>query len=447
VADARSSDALARARVARASNLAVLCGDDVTNAEIYARAREDVVRRPSGTLRCVVHLVSPELCLLLESEELERYRRAPIHVDFVNVHAIGAGAVLRAHPPFPPEAADPARIVVVGAGPTACHLLVALARAWATADGSSGRRMPVTVVGAGADLLGDLARRHAEVERSLELTDVAAVAAISLEPSPDVVYVAPEDDSVAATLGLELRALLTGNPTRIVLILEQRSGLGHLLEGVPEPVGGPTMVTFGVLDEACQPELLLTGTNELIARALHRAYLASQGRASSSADPSARSWAELPEALRESNRDQAAHVAVKLAAVGRTVGPLVDWDVARRPFAAGELEIMARLEHDRWMAERLRNGWRPGPRDASRRTTPYLVPWEELAEPIRDTDRAFVRQLPAVLASVGLQARRAREVAQPKSVIAEEAAHAPEARRGERDDRYGRRAASGQRAG
>jgi hypothetical protein len=84
--------------------------------------------------------------------------------------------------------------------------------------------------------------------------------------------------------------------------------------------------------------------------------------------------------------------------------PLTDWDAAGRPFTDDEVEVMARLKHDRWVAERRRGGRRPGPRDPQRRTTPYLVPWEELAEEIREYDRLFVRQLPRLLASVGLEA-------------------------------------------
>ena len=55
------------------------------------------------------------------------------------------------------------------------------------------------------------------------------------------------------------------------------------------------------------------------------------------------------------------------------------------------------------MDERTGSGSRPGPRDPERRTTPYLVPWDELSEDVRDYDRLFVRRLPRVLAALGLQ--------------------------------------------
>jgi hypothetical protein len=299
--------------------------------------------------------------------------------------------------------------VVVGSGPTAHHLALSLARSWATRGGArTGQKLVVVLVGPDLRSLSITRQRHPELDRFADVQRASdAAAAVRAGPLPDVVYVCPDDDAAAASTALQLRGVLAGRRTRIVVILEQRSGLGHLLESAPPPSGGPIMATFGLLDEACHPDVMLTGTTELLAQALHRTYLeAHADAASSSIDPALRPWNELPDSLRESNRDQAAHVAVKLAAVGRVVGPLVDWDDAQQPFAADEVEIMARLEHDRWVTERRGAGWVPGPRDPQRRTTPYLVPWEQLPEPIRDSDRMFVRELPTLLASVGLQVLR-----------------------------------------
>jgi voltage-gated potassium channel Kch len=409
VGDARSLATQRRARLGAASHLAVLCGDDATNIEIAARAREQAGGRRSGSLQCVVHLVDPDLCLLLCTEELERYGQVPVRLDFVNVYAAAAQALLRAHPPFPDNHDAAQRVMVVGSGLTSRHVLVALARAWAALSLRAGQRVTVTVVGADPQALSALRQRHPELDRFAELHVVAALAAALAQQVPAVVYVCPDDDAAAVARALELRGLLAGRPTRIIVVLDQRSGLGGLLQSAPRAPGGPSLASFGLLDEACQPDVLLAGTTELIAQALHRAYLDEHTGAASAEDPAQRPWSDLPEGLRESNRDQAAHVAVKLAAIGHTIGPLLDWDTAQQPFSAREVEKMACLEHVRWVTERRRAGWRPGPRDPRRRTTPYLVPWGLLSEEVRDQDRIFVRQLPRLLASVGLQARR-REV-------------------------------------
>ena len=69
--------------------------------------------------------------------------------------------------------------------------------------------------------------------------------------------------------------------------------------------------------------------------------------------------------------------------------------------------MLAKLEHDRWEAERRADGWVYGPtRDAASKRSPYLVPWEELSEDVRDLDRDAVGAIPRLLDDAGLIAVR-----------------------------------------
>jgi voltage-gated potassium channel Kch len=408
IGDSRTADTLRRAKIERASHLVALCGDDGTNTETVAAAREVVGDQCSGVLQCVAQLSDPDLCLLLSSEELERYGQARVRMDFVDVYAAGAQALLRAHPAWDEGAGTEPTVMLVGTGPTARHLLPVLARAWAAGDHpASVDPLSVTVTGLDAMSLSLLHERHPELARFASVRVAEDSEAALSRARPTVVYVCPDDDALATTTALRRRGLLAGQPCRIVVVLEQWSGVGRLLQGAPNAPHALELATFALFEETCRPEVLLTGTTELLAQALHRSYLEMHADAPGrGADPALRPWKDLPEALRESNRDQAAHVAVKLSVVGRAVGPLVDWDTAHGAFSDAEVEVMARLEHDRWLTERRRAGWRPGPRDQARRTSPYLVPWEELSEAVRDSDRMFVRQLPHLLASIGLQAHQ-----------------------------------------
>jgi hypothetical protein len=291
--------------------------------------------------------------------------------------------------------------------PWAAPVALALARAWAELDPRPHRRLALTLAGPDPDWVSSLEARHPELARFTEIRhdtmgpDGAGLDLV-VDQEPAMIYVCPDDDARATTAVLELRRRCLGRAVRVVAVVDQRSGLERLFRAVPATDGGPSVTGFGLLDEACAADALMVGTIELLAQALHRTYLASTPPARPD-DPARRPWEELPETLRASNRDQAAHVAMKLRAVGRVIGPLVDWEAARQPFSAAEVEVMGRLEHDRWVAERRRAGWRPGPRDPARRTTPYLVSWEALTDEIRDYDRSFVSQLPRLLASVGLQ--------------------------------------------
>jgi len=61
------------------------------------------------------------------------------------------------------------------------------------------------------------------------------------------------------------------------------------------------------------------------------------------------------------------------------------------------------LEHDRWMEERERAGWKVGAKDPGKLRSPYLVKWKDLDEDVKELDRLFIRGLPRFLARAGLQ--------------------------------------------
>jgi hypothetical protein len=148
------------------------------------------------------------------------------------------------------------------------------------------------------------------------------------------------------------------------------------------------------------------GAHETLARAIHADYVRHQRErgATPESNPSMVGWEELPESLKESNRDQARHIGVKLAAVGCEVVPLADRDPEPFSFSAEELERLARMEHDRWWRQREADGWTFAPqKDIERKKSPYLVPWEELSEEIREYDRDTVRGLPALLSGTGFR--------------------------------------------
>jgi hypothetical protein len=123
-------------------------------------------------------------------------------------------------------------------------------------------------------------------------------------------------------------------------------------------------------------------------------------------DPALADWQDLPSDFRSSNLLQADHIGEKLRRIGCAVIPAAT-PGSPASFTSAEIEEMAELEHGRWTAERLLAGWTLGAkRDVARRTSPYLVPWKDLSDDIREIDRQAVRRIPEELAEVGLSARR-----------------------------------------
>lgn len=229
----------------------------------------------------------------------------------------------------------------------------------------------------------------------------------------DAVYVCPSDEGRAVAIALDLRSALRDTDVPIVAALRRLGGLAGLLEGTSSDAHRGGLHAIAVLEQTCRPEVVLGGTFEVLARAIHDEYVRTRALdgVGPGEEPSTRPWDYLPETLRESNRDQAAHIGVKLQAIGcALVHADHEGEAATFAFEESEIERLAVLEHQRWVSERRRNGWTqaPGERDVERKTTPHLVPWEELSEEIRDYDRAAVVGMPQFLACAGYRIERLR---------------------------------------
>ena len=152
---------------------------------------------------------------------------------------------------------------------------------------------------------------------------------------------------------------------------------------------------------------LAPGLRDTIARATHEEYRRTQAANAQGEELSIAEWDKLPDYLKESNRQQADNIIEKVQQIGCTVHKVTGRDVILTAFTKEEVEVLAEKEHARWNVERLLNGWKFGAKkDILKKTTPYLVGWSELPNPVKEKDRRIVRNIPGLLATVGLEIRR-----------------------------------------
>jgi serine phosphatase RsbU (regulator of sigma subunit) len=115
---------------------------------------------------------------------------------------------------------------------------------------------------------------------------------------------------------------------------------------------------------------------------------------------------DLPDEIRYSNIDNAAHIPTKLLSIGYKIRPVKK---GFKSFALHlndiEIETMATVEHLRWSWEKRLNGWRQGStRNDATKTHPSLVPYQELSESEKEKDRELVRLIPAFLQDIDYEA-------------------------------------------
>ena len=134
------------------------------------------------------------------------------------------------------------------------------------------------------------------------------------------------------------------------------------------------LVAFGGLIRADTIARVLDRKGDEVAIALHASYLEGAKNAPPGSAVAIAAWDALPENLRDSNRASADHAPILLASQG-LAAPV---DPAQLP--SEMMDRLARIEHRRWLTERILRGWRYGPvRDDSRRLHPSIVDFDALS--------------------------------------------------------------------
>ncbi|MEZ5937618.1 MAG: RyR domain-containing protein [Hyphomonadaceae bacterium] len=253
------------------------------------------------------------------------------------------------------------------------------------------------------------------------------------------VYVAVQDSALPMSLAVAVKdkaERLNLFRAPIFVCAEHGSGLPRVRQGpglVGEPCQTPEerselearsqsenclfdlrLVSFGAWRSALDGSGLMEPDLDRHARKLHEAYRRNTGALEPGAvlRPSQQPWEKLSDEYRVANRRAAAHIRAKAAAAGFD---LAGWLAAERdgrlahelPPAAGVFNLtdddlvdrLSRLEHRRWIVDRLLNGWRRGePRDDRARIHPDLKPFEELDAMTVAKDAAVVETTREILA-------------------------------------------------
>ena len=423
--NATDQDMLRKAQVNKAQYLIAVCGDDGANAAISVQVRELLHGSKRRALFCLVHISDFNLWRLLKEREITAPADDAFRMEFFNVFERGARSMLNLFPVFGPAQETqraPAHLLVIGVGHMGESLVMRAARDWWALQRNSSTKLTITILDKDAQRKTRLlCTRYPQLEKTCTLHiqemdtnapefqrgDFLFNANGSCKFTAAYVCLDHEANSLATALLLLQKTRTDRLP--IVARMNHELGFAALLHGQVDDDHN-TLHAFGLLSRTCKLDLLFGGTYEILAQAIHEDYVHKQenfGKIAAN-NLSMKPWEELPDYLKESNRHQASYIGAKLKAVGCTIIPLTDWDADLFRFASEEIELMAKMEHERWCAERLREGWRyaPGDKNIGAKTTPYLVSWNQLPEAVKQLDRDPANNIPAFLAKLGFQIYR-----------------------------------------
>jgi len=243
-----------------------------------------------------------------------------------------------------------------------------------------------------------------------------------------IVCFADERKNVRSALRLQSRLLGLTDAEHPVCVpiyvhVPTEEGLGRMLREAERHPRFP-IIPFGLADDTAGYDVITHPVREDVASIIHLSYLeALDGdRAVRTGDErrrmAERAWECMTPAEKAQNYTAAAHALVKLACLGYRYRPALPGESAP-PIDVHDLERLAPVEHNRWMAERLVLGWRfgsypegydrlteDGKRDVraamgTRKLRGSLVPWDALSEEEKEKDRSQVNRLQSDLELAG----------------------------------------------
>ena len=419
--DAARPECLERARVRTAREVFITTGNDSANIEIASQVI-NLVRtrgrsRRHGRLACYVHLVDRPTSELFHQHLVFQEAAAQVDVRVFNVYENAARLLWRRNllGRGPLAVSDRRRmhVVIGGLGQMGEAVLLRVVK---SAHFANGRKSAITVVDREvAAVQTRLRHRYPLIETLCDLDFIEAEigspetirrigACLSAPDEIGTVVLCADHDHENFAAALQYAAEPTLKEVLICSRLSRANGLADLLDAEHSTLALARQIdAFGLVSDCCCAEAVLADGICQMAGRFHQAYIRNRQAAGANpaTDPALKEWGELDQQFRESSCEQAEHMEVKLRTFGYSTDP------AQGPFPAAftddQLLVLAQMEHARWCAERGLAGWThaPAPKNAVKRTSPHLVPWELLDAGTQKIDFDLVREILAITTQMG----------------------------------------------
>ena len=401
-----------RVNLVDAKHLVAFTGDDGINVELAIKARSFI--REFGAEQLLIHMHVDNTRI---AEQLEGYPKfysdsAAAQVNFFSVYDLNARILLR---DYPPESfahyfgQNQVHIALYNFGRQAERILLTASQNCQFANES---RVRFSVFDHNAQEKGKhFLSAYPTLESLCEISfietavlEIKSLEVIDTELLQSVTehVICFTEDGENLELAMMLRSMLLkrrNSNAPIIVHMAQSSGLAQLLEsnfGGPEIPDG--IYPFGMLDEVLHHENVLADGLDILARAFHENYLERRGglKVDRRLYSSLHSYAVLAEPERSSNRKRADHMGAKLRAIGCSTTDKMDPEFS---FSDDEALLMAKMEHNRWCAEKIASGWRYGPvRIESAKLNPIIGKWEDVDRVEQESQINDIRRLPVLLA-------------------------------------------------
>ena len=405
----------------KAKGVFVTCGSDLMNVQVagvIAKNLADKIKEPNNTKKVDIYVECNDHRIF---EILNLKNNFKKNVEFTKFSALlnGARVLVEKKPfdylPIQKDSSIRINLVLIGISLEAEALIIQLARMGHFANH---HKPLVTVVSSGANNWKEnFLFKYPELEKIIDLD------ALNLMPDSfefrqtllKIIYnplllqtfvISSNDEAKLAGLAMNLREILSGKEIPVYANFKNNLVIKKFI--AEENLNN--LYPLFILEWGCDSDLVFNGQLDSIAKIIHQDYLETSIRQGKKLyeRPALRPWEELEETFIQSSRDQADHIGVKLRSIRCQAVPKNNTIQTKEfNFTDEEIELLAKMEHSRWNANRRLEGYVFGNENCNvKKTNPNLVDYENLDSGTKQYDKNAVLLIPKILDLAGYTIRR-----------------------------------------
>lgn len=364
---------------------------------------------PDSSLRCLCNV--PDISLKHSLSTADFFSPEDmVKVSFVNQIELTARKMLDDYPPDSGIATQndvQIRMVLIGLGSIGQSVLFYLAQ---LGHYRGGHKPEITVIDSNAEQqYQQLIKRHPAlldlleiklIENSIDQLSKAQVDELFGDNyQPSCVYICTKNEisNVISAKKIDTASSKAGLSYNIVVVDPPGGSLIQEFNQHNQNIQVVPLFSMANVDQDRDVLRLIEYAKDQMAQVIHQDYLDKNPTATINQE-----WQYLDESIRDSNRYAAAHIDIKLRAIGRKQLPF-NPDAETFVFSEQELDSLQRLEHARWCAQKRLAGWQYADvRDDKKLLHPCLVNFDDLPEHEKLKDRQSIQNIPHLLKRVNL---------------------------------------------
>lgn len=415
--DAAEEAMLRRLKIFDASYCIIATGDDARNIGIMSTIRDILKERKGQPLNCYVHISDHHLERLITTGQICMVQPGVVF-DFFSIYRKAGEEAARMWMDLNGGISDldHPSVLVIGIGRMGENLILRLGREWCTRYQKNPVKLRIVMLDKKSGKKKQISAKFPWIEKYCILEEICidlldgdflngnTLHQYQSQLSAIFVCIVNETTGMSAALSIrqnfDANGVLSDKRSGILPIFvrtERDDGVKNFLEIIgTKHQSQVCMHPFPVLYRGHSLFSIIGGPREKIAQLIHEEYQKDNVKIGE--------WSEISEDIKNSNRDLTDNMDSNLHACGYSIRIMTDCSDSHQ-INQDDIEELAKNEHTRYVHERLRSGWKYGPKkDIAKKIHNGLVSWEEVSEVNKEITYEMVRKYNRYLAEAGLVA-------------------------------------------